>query len=143
MTMQQPSPQAHPGPFDRLAQTFCDWLKHRREINEMRQFNAVEFERIAVDLRMSPADLNELVNQGPHAADELPQLLKTLGISAEDLARSEPMMLHDMERVCALCQNKRECDRDLAAGTAAEHYEGYCLNAPTIAGLGKQPVKKT
>ena len=37
-----------------------------------------------------------------------------------------------MERVCALCQNKRECDRDLAAGTSAEHYRGYCLNAPTI-----------
>ena len=34
----------------------------------------------------------------------------------------------------ALCAHKGECDRDLAAGTAAEHYKGSCLNAPSIEG---------
>ncbi len=116
----------------RLTHTFGDWLKHRQELSEIRQLNTTEFDRIASDLRVSPADLNELVRHGPHAADELPKLLKALGINEADLARVEPMVLHDMERVCALCANKRECDRDLAAGTSAEHYKGYCLNAPTI-----------
>ena len=51
------------------------------------------------------------------------------------------MVLRDMERVCAMCASKRQCDRDLAAGTSAEHYEGYCLNAPTIDSLN-QPVKQ-
>jgi len=46
------------------------------------------------------------------------------------------MVLHDMERVCALCGHKRECDRDLAEGTSAEHYREYCLNAPTVEELG-------
>ena len=122
---------------ERLTLNFRDWLKHRQELSEIRRLNTTEFDRIANDLRVSPADLNELVHQGPHAADELPQLLKALGINEADLARIEPMILHDMERVCALCQNKRECDRDLAAGTSAEHYQGYCLNAPTIAEFGK------
>ena len=126
---------------ERLTLTFRDWLKHRQELSEIRRLNTTEFDRIANDLRVSPADLNELVHQGPHAADELPQLLKALGINEADLARIEPMILHDMERVCALCQNKRECDRDLAAGTSAEHYQGYCLNAPTIAELGKATTK--
>ena len=121
---------------DRLTHTFSDWLKHRQELREMRQLNATEFDRIANDLRVSPADLDELVRHGPHAADELPRLLKALGIEEEDLARVEPMVLHDMERVCALCGHKRECDRDLAAGSAAEHYREYCLNAPTIDELG-------
>jgi hypothetical protein len=121
---------------ERLTHTFSDWLKHRQELNEMRQLNTSEFDRIASDLRVSPADLNELVRHGPHAADELPKLLKTLGIDEADLARIEPLVLHDMERVCALCQHKGECDRDLAAGTSAEHYQGYCLNAPTIEQLG-------
>jgi hypothetical protein len=31
-----------------------------------------------------------------------------------------------------LCQHKRGCDHDLAAGTSAEHDKDYCLNAPTI-----------
>jgi hypothetical protein len=121
---------------ERLTHTFSDWIKHRQELNEMRQLNASEFDRIASDLRVSPADLNELVHHGPHAADELPKLLKALGINEADLARVEPLVLHDMERVCALCQHKRECDRDLAVGASAEHYKEYCLNAPTIEQLG-------
>jgi uncharacterized protein YjiS (DUF1127 family) len=123
--------------FERLTHTFNEWLNHRRELNEMRQLSPTEFERVAHDLQISPSDLNELVNQGPHAADELPKMLAALGIKADDLARIEPVILHDMERVCALCGHKRECDHDLAAGTAAEHYQEYCLNAPTIADLRK------
>jgi len=126
---------------EQLTQTFGDWLKHRQELNEMRQLNTSEFDRIASDLRVSPADLNELVRNGPHAADELPKLLKALGIDEKSLARIEPLVLHDMERVCALCHNKRECDRDLAAGTSAERYQGYCLNAPTIKQLGQAGQK--
>jgi transcriptional regulator with XRE-family HTH domain len=117
-----------------LVNTFHDWLKHRRELNELRQLNTVEFDRIASELRVSPTDLNELVRQGPHAADELPKMLKVLGIDEEALARTQPLVLRDMERVCALCAHKGDCDRDLAAGTAAEHYTGYCLNAPSIEG---------
>jgi hypothetical protein len=121
---------------ERLTHTFSEWLRHRQELSEMHHLNASDFNRIANDLRLSPADLDELVRHGPHAADELPKLLRALGISEEDLARIEPMVLHDMERVCALCGHKRECDRDLAEGTSAEHYREYCLNAPTIEELG-------
>jgi transcriptional regulator with XRE-family HTH domain len=121
-----------------LINTFSEWLKQRRELNELRQLDRSEFDRIASELRVSPTDLNELVRQGPHAADELPKLLGVLGIDAEALERTQPLVLRDMERVCALCQQKAQCDRDLAAGTSAAHYEGYCLNASTIDVLGKQ-----
>ncbi len=132
----------HPYPaVEALINVFSDWLKHRRELSEIRQLNTLEFDRIASDLRVSPHDLNELVRQGPHAADELPKLLKMLGIDQAALARTQPLVLRDMERVCALCASKAQCDRDLVAGTSAEHYEGYCLNAPTIELLG-QPVNK-
>ena len=87
-------------------------------------------ERIAND-----SDLEELVRRGPHASDELPQLLEALGISARDLARVEPIVGANLERVCALCESKRECNRDLASGASAEHYQEYCLNAPRITQL--------
>src|SRR3954468_4825312 len=117
---------------ERLIDMFGDWLKHRRELGELHQLEGIEFDRIAHDLRIPPGELNELVHQGPHAAGELPKLLKALGIDHDDLARIQPMAWRDMERVCALCQDKRRCDRDLAAGTAAQRYQDYCLNAPTI-----------
>jgi hypothetical protein len=123
-----------------LIDTFGNWLHHRRELSEIRQMDRTDFNRIASDLRISPADLDGLVRQGPHAADELPKLLKTLGIDQATLANTEPLLLRDMERVCSLCSHKRQCDRDLAAGTSAEHYHGYCLNASSIDGLG-QPVE--
>ena len=119
-----------------LIDTFTDWLKHRRELNEMRLMDRRDFDRIAADLEISPGDLDELVRRGPHAADELPQLLKALRIDETALERTHPMVLRDMERVCALCSQKRRCDRDLAAGSSAAHYQEYCANAPTIDGLG-------
>jgi transcriptional regulator with XRE-family HTH domain len=135
---------AHSKPYpvvETLISNFSAWLQHRRELNELRQLDTSEFDRIASELQISPANLNELVRHGPHAADELPKLLKTLGIDEAALARTEPLVLRDMERVCSLCHEKAQCDRDLAAGTAAEHYEGYCLNAPTIDSLGRLASK--
>jgi hypothetical protein len=121
----------------RMVDIFAEWLKHRRELREMREMDAANFGQIASDLRMSSADLEALVRQGPHAADELPKMLAALGIDQDDLARTEPLVLRDMERVCSMCIHKRRCDRDLADGTAAAHYEEYCANSPTIDGLGR------
>jgi hypothetical protein len=98
--------------------------------------DAANFGWIAGELRRFSADLEALVRQGPHAADELPKMLTALGIDQDGLARSEPLVLRDMEPVCALCSQKRRCDRDPAAGTSAAHYQEYCANTPTVDGLG-------
>ena len=122
---------------DLVIETFGDWLKHRRELKEMREMDDASFNQIAGDLRISSADLEALVRRGPHAADQLPKMLRALGIDQDDLARTETLVLRDMERVCSLCSHKRRCGHELAAGTAAAHYEEYCANASTIDGLGK------
>lgn len=118
-----------------LINTFADWLRYRRERNELRRLDDAEFTRIAGDLQISPDDLDALVEKGPHAADELIKLLQALGIDEARLASTHPLVLRDMERVCAICGHKHECDHDIAAGTSAERYENYCPNASTIAGL--------
>ena len=101
-----------------LIKTFADWLKHRRELNEIRQLDRFEFDRIAADLEISSSELEELARRGLHAADELPLLLKALGIDEAALARTHPLVLRDMERVCTLCRHKAKCDMDLADGTS-------------------------
>jgi len=116
---------------------FGDWLKHRREMCELRDMNSGDFARIARDLSVSPAELDEVVRQGPHASDELPRLLKALGIDAETLSRTQPVLQRDMVRVCATCQQKALCDHDLAAGTSAQRYDEYCPNAPSIHDLDR------
>lgn len=125
--------QAQPYPFiSRLIDGFGNWLAHRREVAELSDLNSEELGRIAHDLGIPAAELSELVRNGPHRIDELPLLLKALGIDESALARAEPLVLRDMERVCAQCRHKGECNRDLSDGTVAQHYRVYCGNAQTI-----------
>ena len=118
---------------------FCDWLKHQQEMRELRDMNGGDFDRIARDLSVSPAELDALVRQGPHASDELPQLLKALGIDEATLSRTQPVLQRDMLRVCAACQEKNRCNSDLDAGALAQRYEEYCPNAPAIEELDERP----
>lgn len=117
---------------------FGDWLKHRQEMRELREMESGDFARIARDLCVSTAELDEVVRRGPHASDELPRLLKSLGIDAATLSRTQPVLQRDMVRVCASCQQKARCDHDLEAGTSAQHFDEYCPNAPSIHDLDRQ-----
>jgi uncharacterized protein YjiS (DUF1127 family) len=118
---------------------FGDWLRHRQEMRELRDMNSGDFARIARDLCVSPAELDEVVRQGPHASDELPRLLKTLGIDEATLSRTQPVLQRDMMRVCASCRQKTLCNHDLDAGTLAQRYEEYCPNALAIEELDERP----
>jgi hypothetical protein len=117
----------------------AEWLRRHRDMEELRASG--EFDRVARDLGVTPDDLTSLVKQGPHAADELPHMLKALGIDQEALVRTAPRVLRDMERVCATCRAKGRCDDELAAGTAAKHYGTYCLNSGTIDSIKSGPAK--
>ena len=117
---------------------FGDWLKHRQEMRELRDMNSGDFARIARDLCVSPAELDAVVRQGPHASDELSRLLKVLGIDQATLSRTQPVLQRDMVRVCAACQQKALCNHDLDSGTLAQQYDEYCPNAPAIDELGQK-----
>ena len=130
----QPELKSHPL-VGGLINVFGDWLKHRREMREIRNLDCRSFDDIARDLRITSTDLDAFVRQGPHAADELPRLLKVLGIDDAALARTETAVLRDMERVCVLCERKAQCRNDVEIGVAARDYEDYCPNAQTMNAL--------
>jgi hypothetical protein len=107
-------------------------------MHELRQLDHNAFAGIARELGITPTDLDRFVRKGPHAVDELSRLLKALGIDESVLSRAQPLVLRDMARVCAACQQKRKCDLDLNSGSSVQHYEEYCLNAPTIQALDQK-----
>ena len=122
-------------PFvSKVIDLFGDWLKQRRELNELTEFaaNPGELERVAREFNVTPADLERLVRQGSQGANELPYTLTALGIDETALWRAEPASLRAMERVCSFCTHKRRCHQELAAGKAATNYVEYCENADTI-----------
>lgn len=132
----RPAPSANYPVVESLIDLFARWLHHRREIAVLCTCDGAEYGLIARDLGVSPGELSELVRRGPHAADELPKMMAALGLDAQAIARAQPLVVRDLQRVCALCEQKKQCDRDLAVGTAAQHYKEYCVNASTLASLG-------
>lgn len=127
--------QHEPYPFvSKVIDLFADWLKQRRELSELREFAADpgELERVARELKVTPADLERLVRQGAQSANALAYTLTALGIDETALWRAQPALLRDMERVCSFCTHKRRCHEELAAGTAAANYVEYCENAETM-----------
>ncbi len=120
-----------------LIERLTDWLQRRRGIGEMSQLDAAEFARIASELGLAPRELDTLVHRGPHAADEMPKMLRALGFTEEAIAKIQPPQRQDMERACSLCQHKLACGKDLAANAVADHYESYCNNAETINDLAR------
>ena len=128
--------EREPYPFvTKVIDLFGDWLKQRRELNELTEFAADpgELERVARELNVTPADLEMLVRQGSQGANELSYTLTAIDETA--LWRAEPALLRDMERVCSFCTHKRRCHQELAAGTAATNYVEYCNNSETIDAL--------
>jgi hypothetical protein len=134
------TPEARQYPVvEAVIDRFARWLKHRREIAKSCNCNSEEYARIAHDLNISTAELNTLVRRGAHASDELTKMMAALCIDAEAIRRVEPMVLRDLERVCSLCEHKRQCAHEVAACKAAEDYTEFCPNADTLTALIKRP----
>ena len=123
---------------DSLIDIFAQWLHHRREVADACSCDGDEFSRIAQDLGVSTTDLDALIQRGPHAANELPKMIAALNLDANALRRAQPLVMRDMERVCGLCNNKRQCNSELAAGTAAQNNADFCSNSPTLGFLAKE-----
>jgi len=92
-----------------------------------------DVERIARDIGLTAGDLRVL--NRTKEPPLLPRMLAALRIDAADLARTEPAVLRDLQRVCAMCDSQRRCRSELDDGDAASTYEGFCPNAVTLKGM--------
>lgn len=90
---------------------------------------------IAAELGLDVTALREFVRRGPRAANELPRMLTALGLNTGTIARRYPLLLRDLQRVCASCRTKARCNRELACATAAAHFEAFCPNRETLKAL--------
>jgi hypothetical protein len=97
-----------------------------------------EVERIAHDVGVSRRDICTLAGKWPGSADLLLQRLKRVGLDAAGIARVEPQVLRDLERVCTLCASKRKCQHDLAKDPADLGWRDYCPNVMTLAALERE-----
>jgi len=111
---------------------FSNWIRRCRERAEIDRLG--ELDRLAQDIGVSTRDLEELVSLG-RDPEQLSEMLTALCIDKTALARSEPAVLQDMQRLCGLCEASGICRRALDSGTVATAYRNFCVNAPTLDAL--------
>ena len=119
-----------------ILDAIANWVRKYRQAvglrGDLANCGADEVALIARDIGVSPEELRFAASKGPHAADELPKLLRALGVDPRKLASDDPAIMRSLERICISCGHKKQCQHDLAAGTAASHYCDYCPNAMSL-----------
>lgn len=120
---------------------FSDWIRHRRERAELEAMSPDEVGRLAHDIGVSSSELERMVEAG-HDPARLSEMLRALGLDEAALARAEPAMLRDMQRLCSLCEAVGTCRHALDAGIAPTTYRGFCVNAATLEALKAQKAKE-
>jgi hypothetical protein len=110
-------------------------LKARATLAEVDALDNAELSRIARDLNLNGTELRTLAGKWPDSADLLSQRLAALQLDEPAIARTEPAVLRDMERVCSNCTEQRHCSHDIDANPASTEWRGYCPNVQTIDAL--------
>jgi hypothetical protein len=117
-----------------LVRKWRDWQRRRRTMAEIDSCGRDEVERLARDVGVTGADLCVLAGKWPDSTNLLSQRLERLNLDAGSIVQTEPYVLRDLQRVCALCANQRRCERDFAANSGSA-WEEYCPNASTLHAL--------
>ena len=103
-----------------------------------------EVGRIAQDLGLLPSDLRALVSHGPSEGNLLQRRMAALHLDEDELARSEPATLRDLQRVCTTCGSPRRCARDLKRepDAVSQDWRDYCPNSGTLDALTEEKAIK-
>jgi len=123
------------GLFGRIAKWWRDFCAGRARLDEL-QNCGTELGHIARDVGLSTSDLYTIAAKRPGAADQLKQRLEALDMDRTALPHTDLLVVRDLERVCALCGEKRRCERDLARHPDDPIWQTYCPNAHTLHALG-------
>ncbi len=124
-----------PSLFGNLTQRVRQWVRTRSDLSELDAMGQDQKERIARDLGLSVSELRLLVSRGPDAANLLLRRMGALRLDADEVRGSDPALFRDLQRLCAVCESRGRCARDLAresAGAGDEDWRDYCPNVATL-----------
>src|ERR1700674_331071 len=118
-----------------VAEWWRRWTRARSDLFELQSCGPDQVERIAQDLDMSVSELRVVVAHGRDGADLLRRRMAALHLDPDELGRSDPATLRDLQKLCTMCRSRGRCARDLAQESADPDWQGwreYCPNAATL-----------
>jgi hypothetical protein len=60
-----------------------------------------------------------------------------LQLDKDEIARVEPVTFRELQRLCALCESREECEMGLTDDFADVAWHAYCPNAAILNALGE------
>jgi hypothetical protein len=130
----------HHSLMNRVAGWWRGQRQRRAAMNELEGCGR-EIDEIARDIGISAADLRRLAASTPGGVDLLRERMAARRLDPETVARLEPNVMRDLERVCALCGSKRQCERDLAVDAHDSRWRAYCPNVQTLDALAEEAAE--
>jgi len=126
-----------------LSRRFLSWCAEAwsaaAEAEEIAMLDEETIRQISKDCAIAPDDLLQLVKAGPHAADEMIEMMRALNIDQSDVAVLHPALYREMQVTCSKCRSKNRCRHDLEAEIAGQEFAGYCGNAASLNTMRADP----
>ena len=122
--------------IEAILQWCRDWTKGS---SLLQGWGEAEVEHMAKDVGMSASQLRALARLGPEAAELLLGRMAALDLDPNEVFRTEPATVQDLQRVCTMCRSHRRCARDLARDPVIPAWKDYCPNAAMLMALNVQP----
>ena len=133
-----PDGQKSWSPIEAIFQWCGDWTR-RGSVSELKCFGEEEVKLIAKEVGVSASELGRLASLSPESGDFLLRRMAALDLDRNEVSRTEPQTVQDLQRVCILCGSHRRCARDLARDSANPAWKDYCPNATTLTALNALP----
>lgn len=118
-----------------FSRTVADTWHRWRELGNLSDYwqrCPAEADRLALDMGLQPVELMRLSGRRVISRNLLRERLNALGIKADTLESDAPEHTRDLARVCALCDSKARCARDLKRRPESGIWRTYCPNEPTL-----------
>lgn len=137
--MNDQAPARHESLASRIARWCSTAWDTVEEAKTLASLDNETIEMLARDNALSKDELVSLIRRGPHAADEMLALMRVLNIDTEEAKLIGPLEFREMHITCSRCGEKARCRRELAEGTAAAAFAGYCGNADHLDEMRARP----
>jgi hypothetical protein len=137
MTLNLADPVRHT--MQQILSWFAQGFEASTETDILANLDQAQIEALAEDCGLSSHQLLALVKAGPHAADEMPEVMRALNIDPNEVDYQMRKLFRDMQIACSSCQSKEQCRRDLQRGRIDETFIDYCNNADSLNALRARP----
>jgi len=115
-----------------IAQWWQNWTSTPSPLADPNCCLTGEVERLAMDIGVPPGEIRDLAARGPEAATLLLRRMTALGLDRKKVVQAEPQTFQDLQRVCTLCESRRQCSFDLTLDLRDANWENYCPNVATL-----------